>query len=325
MPIVLRTVITVLLGSWAALGLGQVSGLLGVTGDPNAREAVIARSSDAVLKPGETIIAIKTPGGVYQVVKSWAEVAAFVRSHTEPRFVVSVRRVDGAIAEALVSADRGAPVTPPAEGATRPIVTPTTTSPGGVRFDTGGGTTPPVANPGAVTPAPVDRPAERPVAPPSGMPERASGEVVPKAPVSLTVGPFWLADSGLRKSQRNQGYVELGFAINATPTRDHEDRLFLAFLGYEGDRRWGPAKVNHWIAGYQHLFGFGQMYLGLGVASVNTEVDYGWTKFWSWNGAGIGRLGAYFNREKTFGAELMWLQGRSDSVSGGSVNLTIRF
>lgn len=324
MPIVFRTVITVVLGSWAALGFGQASGLLGVSGDPNAREAVIVRSSDAVLKPGETIIAIKTPGGVYQVVKSWAEVAAFVRGHTEPRFVVSVRRVDGAIAEALVTADRDAPATPATDGGA-PVAPPTTAPPGGVRFDTGGGTTPPVTNPSVTTPAPGGTRTETPVAPPSGMPARASGEAVPRAPVSLTVGPFWLGDADLRKSQRNQGYVELGFAINATPTRDHEDRLFLAFLGYEGDRNWGRAKVNHWIAGYQHLFGFGQMYLGVGAASVNTEVDYGWTKFWSWNGAGIARLGAYFNKEKTFGAEVMWLQGRSDSVSGGSANLTIRF
>ncbi|MCW5942495.1 MAG: hypothetical protein KIS66_09705 [Fimbriimonadaceae bacterium] len=310
------------------LGFSQGSGLLGVTDDPSAREAVIVRSSDAVLKPGETIIAIKVPGGSYQVVKTWAEVAAFVRGNASPRFVVSVRRVDGAIAEALVSADRASLETAPATDPGRtdsPPVTTTGAPTGGVRFDTGAGATAPVTNLTPVSPAPATPATERPVAPPSGVPERGPAVEVPKAPISLTVGPFWLADTDLRRSQRNQGYVELGFAINATPTRDHEDRLFLAFLGYEGDRDWGKAKVNHWIAGYQHLFGFGQMYLGLGVASVNTEVDYGWTKFWGWNGAAIGRLGAYFNRDKTFGAEILWLQGRSDSVSGGSANLTIRF
>lgn len=297
----------VVLACWLVLPAWAVdTGLQGVVGAEGVPEARIARvATGASVSIGETIIAMRRTGGDWAVTRTWADVLAFLHDNADARrFVASVRRVDGGIAEVLV--ERTEPL-PPLDRVTSPppIVT----------------TPPPV---GTVTPPDPERIVPPP---PSGLEFKGRGSVGAAKPVGVSVGSFFLSSGTLRKHQRDNFAITLSYALmnDDLPTLN-ETSLFAMFAGYKSRDDVDRASVGLTLLGLQVLGGFGMGYAGIGAGVAWTSVkydNYGTDRATDF--ALLGRIGTFFTEERTLGVELGWVQGPRNANRGLLLSVGGRF
>lgn len=316
----------VLMVSTAAVW-AQASGLRGIVADPNSPEARISGSgTQEAVVAGETIIALKIRGGEYAATRTWADVRSFLaRNPSQTMFIAAIRKLDGAIAEALVYRGETPPAEPPPTKTSEPPPAIEPPPAGGVRFDVGlpvRGQSPQPQVP------PVTQPSPR-AAPPKGQerPETRSSSVAQrKAPLRVAFGAYFLGNESLRKTQKDNVSLSMAYALQSLGSRrQNEDFLTLTFLGTRGRDDFGDAEVGIAVLGYEHVWGFGSAYVGLGIGAAWTTVDYGSVKESRTDFVVTDRLGVYLDRNQTFSLELASLYGRVGANQGTSLNLALRF
>ncbi len=306
----------------AAALWAQASGLRGIVADANSAEARIGGSGvQESVVAGETIIALKIRGGEYAPTRTWADVRSFLARHSsQTMFIAAIRKIDGAIAEALVYRGEAPAETPPAKVAEPPPAIETPPS-GGVRFDVGlpvRGQAPPPHVPPVAQPAPP-KGEERPLT-------RTSAGAQRKAPLRIAVGAYFLSNTSLRQTQKDNVSLSMAYALQSLGSRrQNEDFLSLAFLGTKGRDDFGDAEVGVAALGYEHVWGFGSAYVGLGLGVAWTTVDYGTVKESRTDLVVTDRLGVYLDRGQTVSLELASLYGRVGANQGTSLNLALRF
>ncbi|MBW7928297.1 MAG: hypothetical protein H3C58_09475 [Fimbriimonadaceae bacterium] len=303
----------------------QASGLRGIVADANSPEARIAGSgTHESVVAGETIIALKIRGGEYAATRTWADVRAFLaRNPSQTMFVAAIRKADGAIAEALVYRGETPPAEPPPTKTNEPppAIEP---PPSGVRFDAGlpvrGQTPPPV--PAVAQPSPTAAPPKSQENPAT----RSSSGAPRKAPLRIAFGAYFLGNESLRKTQKDNVSLSMAYALQSLGSRrQNEDFLSLTFLGTKGRDDFGDAEVGIAVLGYEHVWGFGSAYVGLGFGAAWTTVDYGSVKESRTDFVVTDRLGVYLDRSQAFSLELASLYGRVGANQGTSLNLALRF
>lgn len=304
----------------------QASGLRGIVADANSPEARISGSgAQESVVAGETIIALKIRGGEYVATRTWADVRSFLaRNPSQTMFIAAIRKSDGAIAEALVY--RGeTPVEPPPTKTNEPPPAIEPPPSGGVHFDAGlpvRGQSPPPQVPPVAQPSPT-------AAPPKGQERpatRSSSGDQKKAPLRMAFGAYFLGNASLRKTQKDNVSLTLGYALQSLGSRrQNEDFMTLTFLGTKGRDDFGDAEVGIAVLGYEHVWGFGSAYFGLGIGAAWTTVDYGSVRESRTDFVVTDRLGVYLDREQRFSLELASLYGPVGANQGTSLNLALRF